>query len=46
MIILGRNVNNKNKVVQLIVPLCHKNGQWLDVVSTVITFWQKQAYLK
>ena len=46
MIILGRNVNNKNKVVQLIVQLHHKNGQWLDVMSTVITFWQKLEYLK
>ena len=46
MIILGRNVSNKNKVVQLIVQLHHKNGQWLDVMSTVITFWQKLEYLK
>ena len=38
MIIPGRNVNNKNKVLPLIVPLRHKNGQWLEVVSIELPF--------
>lgn len=38
-------MNNKDKVVQLIVQPHHKNGQWLDVTSTVITFCQKLEYL-